>query len=469
MSKGAWSQGTLVRNWILAAMCWSVVGAYGPAEWTRAEEKLPPKAWIQRYLGVEFPDSAKHFELHYRSSNEDVVLFSFDLDKADLEHLLDGKSIFPSRGDLVPGASAVPEWIVRDPGSQYFAQEVGALQYALSAIKTGAGPAHPRELRWWTSELPSGAWQMCVSIMADKQIDKANVSDGFAAAATPQEIHSCIIIDSRPGRPYDTCTWQRWSLDEAGYREFLQMVETHSDVERYSGVAAERLAGRLDAQGPGLDAPWWKPVRRGMGFQPMQHRQDADATKSHGQDGTKRDSSRLGTHARATSPDLLEGFRYRGSDLTSALVMGRVEGLFCCYAYTQRNVLVPDPLDAIRSLLGLPLPASTRAAHYESGSSMAGVVYWMRFDLPRCDFATCLARTPSLPTYAEFGADVALKEYLQTAYQTGAPEWWQPQELNEGIYALRRSNMKNLTDVSVGLSPLPEEKVRVYIGAFSAW
>ena len=27
-----------------------------------------------------------------------------------------------------------------------------------------------------------------------------------------------------------------------------------------------------------------KPVRRGMGFQPMQHRQDADATKAHGQD-----------------------------------------------------------------------------------------------------------------------------------------------------------------------------------------
>ncbi len=27
-----------------------------------------------------------------------------------------------------------------------------------------------------------------------------------------------------------------------------------------------------------------KPVPRGMGFQPMNHRQDADATKSHGQD-----------------------------------------------------------------------------------------------------------------------------------------------------------------------------------------
>jgi hypothetical protein len=26
-----------------------------------------------------------------------------------------------------------------------------------------------------------------------------------------------------------------------------------------------------------------KPVHRGMGFQPMNHRQDADATKSHGQ------------------------------------------------------------------------------------------------------------------------------------------------------------------------------------------
>jgi hypothetical protein len=100
---------------------------------------------------------------------------------------------------------------------------------------------------------------------------------------------------------------------------------------------------------------------------------------------------------------------------------------------------------------------------------MAGVVYWMRFDLPWRDFVTCLTQTRSLPTYAEFATDPTVREYLQTAYQTGAPEWWHPEELDEGLCALRRSNTKELTDISVGVGRLPGEDVRVYIGVFSAW
>jgi hypothetical protein len=100
---------------------------------------------------------------------------------------------------------------------------------------------------------------------------------------------------------------------------------------------------------------------------------------------------------------------------------------------------------------------------------MAGVVYWIRFDLPRQDFVTCLAHTPSLPMYAEFTADATMREHFHASYQRGAPEWWHPQELDQDIYAQRRSDTKDLHDVSVGLGQLPAESVRVYIGVFSAW
>ena len=279
---------------------------------------------------------------------------------------------------------------------------------------------------------------MCVSILADKHVDKARVSGGFTVPVAHQEMHSYVIIDSRPGQPYDTRIWQRWSLDEAGYREFMQTVETRPDVGKHPSVGAERQADRLDARGPAPEVPWWKP------------------------------SELKPSHAGDSEP--MGGFWYKGpDDMTSGLVVGCVDGLFRCYACTQRNVLVPDPLDAIRGLLGLPLPASACDAHYESGSNMAGVVYWIRFDLPLRDFVTCLAHTPILPTYAKFAADAAVTEYLQTAYQSGAPEWWHPEELNQGIYALRRSNAKHLSDVSVGLGCLPGENIRVYIGGFSSW
>jgi hypothetical protein len=316
-----------IRNWILPAMCcYTMWGAYGQPELARAEERLPPKAWIQQYLGVDFPGSAKHFVLYYRSSDEDVVLFSCDITKDDLGHLMDGKGIFPSYADLVKGGSDLPERIVRDSGSQYFAQKVAAMRNALSATRRRTSPAEPLEVRLWTNEAPVGTWEVCVSILADKQVDKARVSGAFKVPVTQREMYSYIIIDSRPGQPYDTRIGQRWSLDEAGYREFMRTVETRPDVGRYSNVGAEKLADRLDTRGPVPEVPWWKP---------------SELKLSH-----------------AGGPEPMGGFWYKSPDMNSRLVVGRVNGLFRCYASTERNVLVPDPLDAIRGLLGLPLPAS---------------------------------------------------------------------------------------------------------------
>jgi hypothetical protein len=404
---------------------------------TPAPERLTPKAWIQRYLGVDFPGSAKHFVLYYRSGDEDVVLLSFDITKDDLGPLLDGRSIFPSYGDLARRGSGLPEWIVPDSGSQYFAQKVAAWPNALSAARRRTSPAKPLEVRLWANETSVGTWEVCVSILTDRQINKASVSGAFEIPAAPQGIRSYVTIDGRPGQPYDTRVWQRWNLDEAGYREFMQTVETRADVGKHRRVGGERLADRLDARGPSPEVSWWKPAEL--------------------------------KQSRAGDSEPMGAFWYKGSGMASALVVGHVDGLFRCYAFTERNVLVPDPLDAIRGLLGLPLPVSAYDTHYESASNMAGVVYWIRFDLPPRDFVTCLAQTPILPTYAEFAADATVREYLQTAYQTGSPEWWRPGELNQGMYALRRSNAKDLSDVSVGLGHLPGENIRVYIGGFSPW
>ena len=141
-----------IRNWILPAMCWYALwGAgrlgYGQPELTHARERLTPKAWIQRYLGADFPGSAKHFVLYYRSSDEDTVLFSFDITRDDLGHLMDGRGIFPSYGDLAGGGPGLSERIVGDAGSQYFAQKVAALRNALSATRRRTSPAEPLEVR----------------------------------------------------------------------------------------------------------------------------------------------------------------------------------------------------------------------------------------------------------------------------------------------------------------------------------
>jgi len=56
-----------------------------------------------------------------------------------------------------------------------------------------------------------------------------------------------------------------------------------------------------------MQLPWqgncmWTLYQRGMGFQPMNHRQDADATKPHGQDADA--TKPHGQDARATGmPD----------------------------------------------------------------------------------------------------------------------------------------------------------------------
>lgn len=434
----------LARNWVLVGVCWYFLWgtgqpARGQPPLAPTEEKLSPQAWLQQYLGMEFPDSARHFTLHYRSNEEDVVLFSFDVPQDDLAHLLDGRGILPSSGDLTRGDSNLPEQIVRDPGSEYFAQKVAALPHARSATRKRARPTEPREVRLWTSETPAGPWEVCVSLTTDKPVDKADVPGGFQIPAAAQNRLSHVVIDSRrPRYGYGTSIWQRWTLADADYREFLATTKARPDVERFSGVGAERLVAGLTARGPAPPVPWWRPAE-------LEHR-------------------------RTGSSEPVQAFSYKGSDdMTAVLVAGRADGLLCCYAYTQRNVLVPDPRDEIPGLLGLPLPARAREAHCESASSMAGIVSWIRFDLPLRDWVTCLARTTALPKYANFAADAALKEYLETGYDKGAPPWWRPEELQEGLYAQRKSSMKDLHDVTVGFGPLPAESVRVYIGAFSAW
>ena len=443
MSAACGEKCVLVRTWVLAAVCWYTTWgagrpAYAQRALARAEERLTPKAWIQQYLGVEFPNSARHFVLYYRSSDEDIALFSFDIAKDDLQHLMDGRGIFPGYGDLVSGGSDLPERIVRDSGSQYFAQKMAAMQNALSASKSRTTGAEPLTVQLWTTEASAGRWAVCVCVISDQCADRAIAYGGFKTPAAPQETHSYVIIDSRIERVPDTTVWQRWSLDEAAYRQLMQTVKARADIVRYSGGAAERRAGGLTRRGPTPGTPWWKP--------------------------SELNQSQLG------DSELLEGFSDKGPGVTSTLVIGRVDGLFRCYVHTRRHVLASDPLERIWRLLSLQLPASASDAHYESASSSpAGIVFWMRFDLPRRDFEACLAQTPTMPTYAEFAADAAVREYLHTAYQSGAPEWWRPQELSEGIYARRTSNTKEFSDIHVGLGRLPGENIRVYIGAFSPW
>jgi len=442
MSAACGERCVLVRTWVLAAVCWYTAWgagrpAYAQPALARAEERLTPKAWIQQYLGVEFPNSARHFVLYYRAGDEDVALFSFDIAKDDLQHLMDGRGIFPGYGDLVNGGPDLPERVVRDSGSQYFAQKMAGMKNALSASKSQTTPGEPLTVQLWTTEASAGIWAVCVCVISDENADIAIAYGGFKMPVAPQETHSYVIIDSRLEGRADTNVWQRWSLDEAAYRELMQTVKARTDIVRYSGGAAERMAGRLTARGPAPGTPWWKP---------------SELKQSHPGDS-----------------EPLQGFLDKGPGVTSALVIGHMDGLLRCYVHTQRHVLVPDPLERIWRLLRLDLRASASDAHYESASSPAGIVCWMRFDLPRRDFVACLAQTPILPTYAEFTADAAVREHLHTAYQTGAPEWWRPQELSEGIYARRGSSGKDLHDISVGLGRLPEENIRVYIGAFSPW
>jgi hypothetical protein len=232
---------------------------YGQTEAPRAEARPTPKAWVRQYLGVEFPNSAKHFLLYYRSSDEDVVLFSFDIALDDLRRLLDGKGIFPGYDELTPGGSDLPERIVCDPGSRYFAQRVAALPNALSATTRRTSRAGPLELRWRTGARPAGMQGVCVAVIAEKHADKAIAYGGFQTPGTPQDARSYVIMDSRLERVGDTKIWQRWSLDEAGYREFLRMTAERPDVQRQSGTAAERHAGSLDTPGPVRKLPWWQP------------------------------------------------------------------------------------------------------------------------------------------------------------------------------------------------------------------
>jgi hypothetical protein len=429
------------RNWLLVALCCCTLeaagqGTSGSPEVIDARNRPTPKAWIQRYLGVDFPKSARHFVFYYRSADEDVLLFSFDIDKGSLQHLMNGQSIFPRYRALSTGGSGVRDEIIRDWGSKHFAQQVAVLRNPLSATKARASAAEPQEVQVWAAEGTAGAWQVCVAVTTDKRVDKTVADCGVRMPVVPQEMRSVAVIEGPLERPYDTDIWQRWSLDMADYRKFVQIMRARPDTIRRTDVAARRLADWLDARGPAPGVPWWKP------------------------------SELTGSSVGGVEPS--ESFSRKEADMMSLLVIGRVDGLFRCYAYTQCQVLARDPCDAVWRLLRLPLPSSAHNVYHETSSNPAGDVSWVRFDLPWGDVAACLAQTPTLPAYSEFAADVAAQEFLETSYRTDAPQWWHPQELRDGIYTLRRNNTKILADICAGIGWLPGEVNRVYIGAFHA-
>jgi hypothetical protein len=320
--------------------------------------------------------------LYYRSLDEDVVLFSFDVDKDGLEQLMDGQHIFPRYGDLATDGPGVPSGIRRDHGSQLFANRVAALQNPLSAAKVRANASGPRAVQVWAAERRAGIWQVCVLVTTDKRVDEMTADDGFHLPVVPQETQICIVVEGTIARADDTGIWQRWSLDTAGYDEFLRVMKARPDMFQRMGTAARRFADWLDTRSQAPAVPWWQP-------------------------------SELARDGEGDS-ETIHSFSRKGSDLTSSLVIGRVEdGLFRCYAYTQDRVLALDPCDAVWWALRLPLPASAGHVHYATSSNMAGDVSWIRFDLPLGDVAACLAQTPILPAHAEFTADGAVKEYLR--------------------------------------------------------
>ena len=91
----------------------------------------------------------------------------------------------------------------------------------------------------------------------------------------------------------------------APYLSFLPLVERQPEAER---VCEE-------------------PVRRGMGFQPMNHRQDADATKPHGQDAraTSRTPSGGGVSERTVPAEAWGAFLCAVFDEWVARDIGRVK------------------------------------------------------------------------------------------------------------------------------------------------
>lgn len=430
------------RSWRWRALCWCIMGAvsplgYGQAAATDATQKPTPRAWIQRYLGVSFPDSARHFAVYYRSADKDVVLFSFDIAADDLPRLLNETGVFPPYATLVRGDSGVRSDVAGDSGSLHFAQRVAGLRNAFSATKVRANAAQPLELQLWTAEVSVGTWRVYVSVITDKHADETIARSSFQMPAVPRSVSSWVVVNSPLVGRDATRIWQRWNLDLAGYRHLMQTVETAGEAVRYDSMRAEALAERLNARGPDMGVSWWKP---------------SELMENH-----------------AGGRDSVQGFCWGGADASTALVLGRVDGLFRCYAYTQCHILTPDPCDAIWAWVGLSLPTGARNASYESSSTMAGLVAWIRFDLPLRDLATCLAQASALPSYAEFVVDAVAKKHLEASYQTDAPPWWCPQELNEGLYAQRRTNTKELAEVCVGLGHLSPEIARVYIGLFSPW
>lgn len=426
-------------KWVLVGICWCSLWARGqpadgPAQVTYTGERVSPQVWLQHYVGVEFPNSARHFVLYYRSADYDVVLFSFDIASSDLPQLADGRNVFPSYGDWEERSADLPEWIPRDEGYRAFVQKVAALRHVRSAVRRGNHSAEPHEVRLWAGETPAGIGKVCVSIIADKRPEQRSIPGAPEIPVAPLETRRCVLIDSRAPQGYDTSIWERWSLSEGGYREFIETLKTRRDVERFVSAGAERLADRLEAKGHTAEVPAWELSE------------------------LKYDSEPVGS------------FLFKGSENMSAvLVAGRAGSVFQCYACTQRNVLVPDPRDTIPRVLGASLPASACEAHYESASPLGGIVFWIRFDLPLRDWVICLARTVTLPGYAEFTPDTALKEYLETGYHTDAPPWWQPDQLQDGLYAQQRTNRRDSSDVTIGFGRLSAESVRVYIGAYSPW
>jgi O-antigen ligase/tetratricopeptide (TPR) repeat protein len=102
----------------------------------------------------------------------------------------------------------------------------------------------------------------------------------------------------------ETGTFQHFLFEHRLYSRGIRGFFTTSNSAASFGIlacaaAAILLLGRLQDSGRVRE----KPVPRGMGFQPMKHRQDADATKPHGQD------ARATLQTRSETPEVAPHYR----------------------------------------------------------------------------------------------------------------------------------------------------------------
>lgn len=210
------SGGVRIRGRLLVVVCCCAVWATGRSVEGQTElspaaarERPTPKAWIERYLGVAFSDSARHFVLYYRSSDQDVLLFSFDVAGDDLQELMNGRGIFPAYDDLRARDSEPSDGVVRDSGSRAFAWTVAAMKNARFAAKGRAAPGEWPAVQLWAAEASVDRWRVCVSIVNEGQADEAAAYGGFTMPAASREVRGYVTVDSRLEQVDDTGIWQR--------------------------------------------------------------------------------------------------------------------------------------------------------------------------------------------------------------------------------------------------------------------